>query len=121
MNQQAAVLDDCFAALADPTRRAMLQRLAAGDATVSELAQPFEVSLPAILKHLKVLESAGLVTTNKVGRSRTVTLHADPLQEATAWMTQYRHFWDDRLDALVDLLERGDSPAPDDPPQEERP
>jgi len=91
-----------FAALADPTRRAILTRLADGDATVTELAEPFSISLPAISRHLKVLENAGLISRSRSGQWRSSTLEAAPLREATAWMEQYRQFWDasfDRLDA----------------------
>ncbi|HSR84492.1 MAG TPA: metalloregulator ArsR/SmtB family transcription factor [Streptosporangiaceae bacterium] len=91
-----------FAALADPTRRAILARLADGDATVTELAEPFSISLPAISRHLKVLENAGLIARSRSGQWRSSTLQAAPLREATAWMEQYREFWDvsfDRLDA----------------------
>jgi DNA-binding transcriptional ArsR family regulator len=91
-----------FAALADPTRRAILARLADGDATVTELAEPFSISLPAISRHLKVLEHAGLITRSRSGQWRSSSLEATPLKEATDWMERYRMFWDasfDRLDA----------------------
>ena len=91
-----------FAALADPTRRAILARLADGDATVSELAEPFSISMPAISRHLKVLERAGLISRSRSGQWRSSTLEADALKEATDWMERYRIFWDvnfDRLDA----------------------
>jgi DNA-binding transcriptional ArsR family regulator len=91
-----------FAALADPTRRAILARLADGDATVSELAEPFSISLPAISRHLKVLERAGLISRSRSGQWRSSSLQATPLKEATDWMERYRVFWDasfDRLDA----------------------
>lgn len=91
-----------FAALADPTRRAILARLADGDATVTELAEPFSVSLPAISRHLKVLERAGLISRSRSGQWRSSSLEATPLKEATDWMERYRVFWDgsfDRLDA----------------------
>ena len=91
-----------FAALADPTRRAILARLAEGDATVSELAEPFSISLPAISRHLKVLEQAGLITRSRWAQWRSSSLQVEPLREATAWMERYRRFWDDnftRLDA----------------------
>ncbi|HEY7324493.1 MAG TPA: metalloregulator ArsR/SmtB family transcription factor [Streptosporangiaceae bacterium] len=91
-----------FAALADPTRRAILARLADGDATVTELAEPFSISLPAISRHLKVLEHAGLISRSRSGQWRSSTLEAAPLKEATDWMERYRIFWDasfDRLDA----------------------
>ncbi len=91
-----------FAALADPTRRAILARLADGDATVSELAEPFSISMPAISRHLKVLEHAGLISRSRSGQWRSSSLQATPLKEATDWMERYRVFWDasfDRLDA----------------------
>jgi DNA-binding transcriptional ArsR family regulator len=91
-----------FAALADPTRRAILARLADGDATVTELAEPFSISLPAISRHLKVLEHAGLISRSRSGQWLSSTLEAAPLKDATDWMERYRQFWDasfDRLDA----------------------
>lgn len=91
-----------FAALADPTRRAIIARLADGEATVTELAEPFPISLPAISRHLKVLERAGLISRSRSGQWRSSALQAAPLQEATDWMERYRIFWDtsfDRLDA----------------------
>jgi DNA-binding transcriptional ArsR family regulator len=91
-----------FAALADPTRRAILARLSDGDATVTELAEPFSISLPAISRHLKVLEHAGLISRSRSGQWLSSTLEAAPLKEATDWMERYRQFWDasfDRLDA----------------------
>jgi DNA-binding transcriptional ArsR family regulator len=91
-----------FAALADPTRRAILARLADGDATVTELAEPFSISLPAISRHLKVLQRAGLISRSRSGQWLSSTLEAAPLKEATDWMERYRQFWDasfDRLDA----------------------
>jgi DNA-binding transcriptional ArsR family regulator len=97
-----------FAALADPTRRAILARLAEGDATVSELAEPFSISLPAISRHLKVLEHAGLIARSRSAQWRTSSLQAEPLREATAWMDRYRRFWDDsftRLDAHLKKIQ----------------
>ena len=91
-----------FAALADPTRRAIIARLADGEATVTELAEPFPISLPAISRHLKVLEHAGLISRSRSGQWLSSTLEAAPLKEATDWMERYRIFWDtsfDRLDA----------------------
>ena len=91
-----------FAALADPTRRAILARLADGDATVTELAEPFSISLPAISRHLKVLEHAGLISRSRSGQWLSSRLEAAPLKEATDWMERYRQFWDasfGRLDA----------------------
>lgn len=89
-----------FAALADPTRRALLQRLTEGDASVAELADPFAMSQPAISKHLKVLESAGLISRSKVATARYSHLEAEPLKEATEYMEKYRKFWNTRFDKL---------------------
>lgn len=89
-----------FAALADPTRRAILARLAEGDATVSELAEPFTISLPAISRHLKVLEQAGLITRSRNAQWRSSTLQADTLREVINWVEPYRELWDARLDRL---------------------
>ncbi|WP_328476809.1 metalloregulator ArsR/SmtB family transcription factor [Actinoplanes sp. NBC_00393] len=97
-----------FAALADPTRRAILARLAEGEATVTELAEPFDISLPAISRHLKVLENAGLISRSRSAQWRSSRLEAAPLREATAWMERYRRFWDDnfaRLDAHLKRLQ----------------
>ena len=95
-------LSAVFGALADPTRRAIIARLADGDATVTELAEPFPISLPAISRHLKVLERAGLISRSRAGQWRSSALEAAPLKEATDWMERYRVFWEasfDRLDA----------------------
>jgi DNA-binding transcriptional ArsR family regulator len=100
-------LDATFAALADPTRRAILARLAAGDASVTELAEPFAMSQPAISKHLKVLERAGLISSGLDAQRRPRRLEAKPLAEATEWLEGYRRFWEgsfQRLDALLDQL-----------------
>jgi DNA-binding transcriptional ArsR family regulator len=100
-----------FAALADPTRRAILARLAESEATVTELAEPFDVSLPAISRHLKVLETAGLISRSRSAQWRSSRLEAAPLREATAWMERYRRFWDDnftRLDAHLQRLQEDD-------------
>ena len=100
-------LDATFAALADPTRRAILARLASGEASVSELAEPFDMSQPAISKHLKVLERAGLVSMGKDAQRRPRRLEARPLAEATRWLEGYRRFWEDsyrRLDVLLDEI-----------------
>jgi DNA-binding transcriptional ArsR family regulator len=102
-------LSTIFAALADPTRRAILARLADGDATVSELAEPFSISLPAISRHLKVLEQAGLISRSRSAQWRSSSLRAEPLREATAWMEHYRRFWDGsfaRLDAHLRKLQQ---------------
>lgn len=95
-----------FAALADPTRRAILARLTAGDATVTELAEPFEISLPAISRHLKVLESAGLISRSRSAQWRMSTLEVAPLIEVTDWMDRYRRFWDVNFDRLDVHLKR---------------
>ncbi|MFI6394511.1 ArsR/SmtB family transcription factor [Nonomuraea sp. NPDC050547] len=100
-------LDATFAALADPTRRAILARLRAGEATVGELAEPFAMSQPAISKHLKVLERAGLISRGRDAQRRPCRLEARPLKEATDWLANYRDFWQEsyeRLDALLDEL-----------------
>jgi DNA-binding transcriptional ArsR family regulator len=100
-------LDVTFAALADPTRRAILARLAVGEASVLELAEPFAMSQPAISKHLKVLERAGLISRRRDAQRRPCRLEAKPLAEATEWLEGYRQYWEDnyqRLDALLDEL-----------------
>jgi DNA-binding transcriptional ArsR family regulator len=95
-----------FAALADPTRRAILARLSDGEATVTELAEPFDISLPAISRHLKVLERAGLISRSRNAQWRSSRLEAEPLREATEWMERYRAFWDASLDRLDVHLQR---------------
>jgi DNA-binding transcriptional ArsR family regulator len=99
-------LSQTFAALADPTRRAMLARLSRGQANVSDLAQPFlnDMSLPAVTKHLKVLERAGLVTKTREAQWRPCTLNGAPMKDAVAWMEQYREFWEESLDRLGEYL-----------------
>ena len=113
-----ARLDLTLAALADPTRRAILARLAAGEATVTELAEPFDMSLPAVSRHLKVLERAGLITRGREAQWRPCRLEPEPLKEVNEWLEQYRRFWDesfDRLDAYLKTLrtERKDDPGRD--------
>ena len=98
-------LNTTFAALADPTRRALLARLAKGDAAVMELAAPFDMSLPAISRHLKVLERAGLITKARDAQWRPCRLSAAPLQGAADWIGQYRQFWEDRFDRLDAYLQ----------------
>jgi len=98
-------LDATFAALADPTRRAILARLASGDASVAELAAPFEMSQPAISKHLKVLERAGLISRGRDAQRRPRRLDAQPLAEVTEWLEGYRRFWERRYERLDALLE----------------
>ena len=98
-------LDKVFGALADRTRRAILARLAEGDATVGELAEPFAISRPAISKHLRVLEQAHLVKRSKDGRLSRCGLSAEPMREAADWVIRYREFWSGQLDALADYFE----------------
>jgi len=103
-------LDATFAALADPTRRAILARLASGDASVAELAEPFEMSQPAISKHLKVLERAGLISRGRDAQRRPRRIDAAPLADASRWLEHYRRFWEgnfQRLDALLDEMKSG--------------
>jgi len=106
-------LSTTFAALADPTRRAILARLAQGHATVNELAEPFDISLPAISRHLKVLQSAGLISRSREAQWRPCTLRPEPLRELDGWLDRYRQFWSgsfDKMDAyLKDITEGGDS------------
>ena len=102
---QSARLDATFAALADPTRRAILARLALGEASVNELAKPFDMSQPAISKHLKVLERAGLISRGQDAQRRPRRLEAKPLAEADEWLEKYRQLWEKRFRHLDDLLE----------------
>jgi DNA-binding transcriptional ArsR family regulator len=97
-------LSATFTALADPTRRAILARLVSGEASVGELAEPFDMSLPAISKHLKVLERAGLITRGREAQRRPCKLQADPLKGAADWLEHYRVFWEQSLDRLEDYL-----------------
>ena len=101
-------ISNTFSALADPTRRAILARLALGETSVTELAEPFEMSMPAVSKHLRVLENAGLVERGRQAQYRPVKLRAKPLEEAAVWIEQYRRFWEesfDRLDAFLARLQ----------------
>jgi len=100
----AEQLDAVFGALADPTRRAILARLRRGEATVGELAAPFEVSQPAISRHLKVLEQAGLISRTRRATARLSHLRAEPLREATVWLAGYREFWEESYERLDELL-----------------
>ena len=102
---QSRRLDATFAALADPTRRAILAKLASGDATVNDLAKPFNMSQPAISKHLKVLERAGLITYTQVAQTRPRRIVGAPLKEATDWLENYRKFWEESFGRLDELLE----------------
>jgi DNA-binding transcriptional ArsR family regulator len=98
-------LDRTFGALADPTRRAILARLVQGEASVTELAEPFEMSLPAVSKHLKVLERAGLVSRGRERQWRPARLRVTPLKEVAEWTDRYRRFWDERYDRLDEYLD----------------
>jgi len=103
---ESSQLDRTFAALSDPTRRALLARLEGEEGvSVSELARPFAMSLPAVMKHLDVLSDAGLITRTKAGRTVSCRLKADPMEEAMGWLARYQRFWTQRLDALEALLE----------------
>ena len=98
-------LDRTFSALADPTRRAIIARLAAGKATVTQLAAPFDISLPAVSKHLKVLERAGLIVRGRERQWRPARLEAGPLKEVADWAERYRQFWEESYDRLEEYLE----------------
>ena len=109
VNYIEEALNSTFAALADPTRRAILKRLSFGDSSVTALAEPFDVSLPAISKQLRVLERAGLLTQEKDGRVRRCRLEALPMKEAVEWIAQYQRFWENQLESLADFLEETSS------------
>jgi DNA-binding transcriptional ArsR family regulator len=99
-------LNRTFAALADPTRRRILQRLAGGNRRVTDLARPYSMSLPAVSKHLRVLEKAGLLRRRRYGRVHEMQLEAKPLKQAAEWVEEYRKFWEGSLDRLADYLEK---------------
>jgi DNA-binding transcriptional ArsR family regulator len=107
MVQQSQRLDSCFAALSDPTRRAILERLRQSEATMSVLSDPFDVSVPAVTKHVNVLERAGLVARQRSGREVHVRLVAKPMREASIWMARYAAFWTEGVDALEKILNEG--------------
>jgi DNA-binding transcriptional ArsR family regulator len=109
LNQNSATLDLMFQALADPTRRVMVERLSRGPASVSELAKPFAMSLPAVVQHLQVLEQSGLVRSQKQGRVRTCTINTEALGEAEQWLNERRVLWESRLDRLEALLDGTDT------------
>ncbi len=112
VNYQSTALDRTFAALADPTRRALLARLDAEDGvSVSELARPFPVSLPAIMKHLDVLSDAGLIVRSKSGRTVTCQIKAEPMEQAMNWLAHYERYWTQQLDRLAAYLEEDSWPA----------
>ncbi len=107
-------LSATFSALANPIRRAMLVRLAEGEASVSELAEPFEMTLPAVSRHIKVLEKAGLVTQGHRAQYRPCEINAEPLREVASWADQYRPIWEERFDRMADYLDHvqsGDEPS----------
>jgi DNA-binding transcriptional ArsR family regulator len=104
VNYSTIGLDRTFGALADPTRRAMIQRLARGECSVTGLAQPFDMSLPAISKHVRILEHAGILVRRKTGRTVRCRLQPRPLEEATRWVEQHRMFWEKQLDSLAAFL-----------------
>jgi DNA-binding transcriptional ArsR family regulator len=109
VNLQPATLDRVFAALSDPTRRAMIERLGAAESlTVGELARPLPMSLPAVMKHLDVLEGAGLIARRKTGRSVACRLTAAPMEDAMAWLARYQRFWTESLDRLAAVVEGED-------------
>jgi DNA-binding transcriptional ArsR family regulator len=112
-----ARLNATFAALADPTRRAILARLARGEASVTELAEPFAMSQPAISRHLKVLEKAGLITTGHDAQRRPRRIEGGPMAEATQWLWDFRQFWADNFNRLDDLLALMQAEAPADTPK----
>jgi DNA-binding transcriptional ArsR family regulator len=114
VNKSTENLDRIFAALADPTRRAILARLSRGEATVTELAEPFSMSLPAISKHLRVLERAELLERHRDGRLHRLNLKAGPMGEAAHWIDQYRRYWERQFDALADYLEQTDLTSEED-------
>lgn len=108
MVNYSATLDQTFSALSDPTRRAIISKLANGEVPIMEIAEPFDMSLPAVSKHIRVLEHAGLVVRRKEGRTHYCRLNAKPLQDAAKWLVFYQQFWDAKLDSLATFLE-GDS------------
>jgi DNA-binding transcriptional ArsR family regulator len=113
METEETKLDRTFAALANPTRRAILARLAGGEATVNELAAPFNMSLPAISKHIKVLEQAGLISQGQKAQYRPCVINVTPLKEISTWTEQYRHIWEtsfDRMENYINQLKEKDNP-----------
>jgi DNA-binding transcriptional ArsR family regulator len=112
MVNQSVALDRAFSALADPTRRALVERLIGGPLSVGDLAKPLPMSLPAVMQHLAVLQSAGLVGSAKVGRVRTCHIEPAALRAAEVWINQQRTTWERRLDALADVLAETTDPAP---------
>ena len=114
IKMQSDPLTQTFSALADPTRRAILARLAQGEASVNELAQPFDISLPAISRHLKVLEAAGLISRSRTAQWRPCRIEAGPLKDVSTWVERYRRLWDEsftKMDAYLTQLQKGDPDA----------
>jgi DNA-binding transcriptional ArsR family regulator len=115
VKHRPASLDRTFGALSDPTRRKILERLSRGDTRVTDLARPFAMSLPAISRHIAVLERAGLLKRRRAGRVHHLRLDSSPMRQASRWIEEYRRFWDGSLNSLAAYLERGEiksSPAP---------
>ena len=108
VNYPSRSLNSTFAALADPTRRAILARLARGQTSVTKLARPFDISLPAVSKHLRVLEHAGLIRREKEGRIHRCRFIGGPMKDAALWIERYRRFWEGQLDALAEYLDKSD-------------
>lgn len=106
MDNYSAALDNVFHALADPTRRAVIHRLGEGPASVSELAEPFDMALPSFMKHIYVLEDSGLIQSKKIGRVRTCQINPNKLVAAEAWIAEQRAWWEGRSDRLVDYVEK---------------
>jgi DNA-binding transcriptional ArsR family regulator len=111
-------ISSTFAALADPTRRAILARLALGETSVTKLAEPFEMSMPAVSKHLRVLERAGLITRGREAQWRPCRLKAEPLREVAGWLEEYRQFWEQSFDRLDEYLQRLQAEAKEKHPSE---
>jgi DNA-binding transcriptional ArsR family regulator len=105
MVNYSTTLDQTFSALSDPTRRAIISKLADGEIPIMEIASPFDMSLPAVTKHIRILEEAGLVIRRKQGRVRYCRLNAKPLRDAAQWLVFYQKFWDAKLDSLANFLE----------------
>jgi DNA-binding transcriptional ArsR family regulator len=111
VNYSSTALNQTFAALADPTRRRILAQLARGDRRVTDLARPYAMSLPAVSKHLRVLEQAGLLRRRRYGRVHEMQLDAEPLKKAAQWVEEYRKFWEGSLDRLAEYLEKQNRPS----------
>src|SRR5580693_5117371 len=115
MNEKAQKLDLTMTALADPTRRAILKRVMHRESPITELAEPFDMSLNAVSKHIRMLERAGLVSRRRVWREHLVSFNSEPLEQVSAWIEKTRRFWSARLDALDDLLRAEDAAATQEP------